>query len=329
MSDPALPADPADWSGPEDDEPMPDELRSELAAPNVRKLVDPRMLPARISHLRAAGVSGAHCLHAFQDDDDDSLSKRLGSGTHALLLGKPTALWEQESEASKKARDKALKLGKPIPKMTMAPRSGGEWEKFRKQNPGATILIRSEIDAARRMVDAIRANAHADRLLSVPDLICERTIFWSQLGRTRRSTPDIRALAGAHGPSFNAEIKTTRSAAPFWFALDAKRMAYHAQLADQAAAIEFETGSPPRESYIIAVENSRPHVVQVYEVPQTILEAGAKLVAIWMERLAMYEATNMWGGYSPRIETLEFIEHGGAVADPGWVTDDKEPGDAV
>jgi hypothetical protein len=290
----------------------------------MRKLVDPRTLPARLSHLRAAGESGAHCLHAFQDDDDDSLSKRLGTGTHALLLGKPTALWEQESKASKAARDKALKLGKPAPKVTMAPRSGDEWAKFRAQNPGATILIRSEMDAARRMVDAIRANAHADRLLSVPGLICERTILWSQLGRARRSTPDVRALAGAHGPSFNAEIKTARSVAPFWFALDAKRRGYHAQLADQSAAIAFETGSPPRESYIIAVESSRPHVVQVYEVPQSILEAGAKLVATWMERLAMYEATNMWGGYSPRIEVLEFVERGSDVADPSWMRDDEE-----
>lgn len=270
----------------------------ELDAP---RLVDPRTLPARVSHLKAAGVSGAHCLFAFQGDGGETLARRLGSGTHALLLGKPCVVFDQPSKASIEGKSKSKKPSK-------APRSGEVWADFQLQHSGAVILSRKEMDAAERMRDALMACGNAARLIHAADAIYEQTIIWSQLGRARRSTPDIRCAGDKDGRSFVAEIKTTRCAAPFPFGRDAKKLAYHAQLADQAAAIQYHTGKAPRSAYIIAVESARPHVVQVYEVPDAILEQGAQLCNMWLERLQMYEATGLWSGYSPRIETLEFFE---------------------
>lgn len=283
-------------------------LREELSADDRRLSVDPRTIPARIHHLRAAGRSGAHCLHSFStdDDDDDTVSTKLGTGVHSLLLGQPVVVWDQESDASIKRRDKAAKIGAPDPGITKAPRSGSQWEEFREKNPRALILNRSEHDSARRIVDAIMACGPASRLITAPGVIVERTILWDQEGRRRRSTPDLRRSADAWGPSFNCEIKTTRDASPHRFGVDCERMSYHAQLADQSAAIMAETGRAPSATYIICVETSRPHVAQVYEVPPTILERGAKLCSQWLSRLQLYEATDQWGGYSPRIEELEF-----------------------
>jgi hypothetical protein len=285
---------------------IPAELRAELAAPNAIKLVNPRALPARIHHLKAAGASGAHCLYAFQGDGAETLARRLGSGTHAMLLGKPVALWDQPSKASSTRKSKS----KAPAKESKAPRSGEAWKAFQAQHAGAVILNLKEMDAAKRMVDAIKSCGTADRLLTAPNAIYERSIIWAQCGRARQSTPDLRRGADGSGPSYNCEIKTARSAHRIAFGRDAKRLAYHAQLADQAAAIAYETGRPPTSSYIIAVESSRPHVVQVYEVPKTILEDGARLCMQWLERLQLYETTDQWGGYSQRIETLEFVEYG-------------------
>src|SRR4051812_47968660 len=125
-------------------------------------MIDPRTLPARIGHLKAAGLSGAHCFHSFQLDDSDSLSRRLGAGTHALLFGKPLATWDQPSKASVKRQEKAAKEGKPPTAVTKAPRSGEDWLAFTAAHPGAVILTGKEHDAAKRMVDAIRGNAIAD-----------------------------------------------------------------------------------------------------------------------------------------------------------------------
>lgn len=282
---------------------MPDDLRAELAAP-ARRLVDPRTMPARLHHLRAAGQTGAHCLHAFQDEDGDTLARRLGSGTHGLLLGKPVALWD---EPAKSGKGKAKR----------DPRSEA-WREFQAANVGAVILNAKEMDAARRMVDAIMACGPASRLLTAPGVIMEGTILFEQCGRRRQSTPDLRRNSDAWGPSFNAEIKTGRDVSPWRFGVDAERMTYHAQLADQAAAIEAHTGKPPRESFIVAVESPRPHVVQVYEVERKDLDRGAQLCAAWLERLQLYEATNQWGGYSPGVLPLEFPIRGGyAIADDG------------
>lgn len=278
-------------------------------------MIDTRLLPARVSHLKAAGVSGAHCLFSFADDSGDTLARRLGNGTHALLLGKTCEVWEQPSQAWIKARDKALDAGEDVPPVTLAPRSSKskDWLAFQAKHQGATILSRKEMDSANRMVDAILADGRAERLVRAPGIVYEQTILWSQLGRARRSTPDARCDGAADGRSFVLEIKTCRSAAPFQFGRDAKRFGYHAQLADQSEAIRVHTGKTPRDAYIVAVESKPPHVVQVYRVPPPLLEQGAKLCTAWLERLQMYEATNMWGGYSPRIEDLEFYDYNAPV----------------
>lgn len=285
----------------------------DLEAPR-RKVIDPRTLPARFHHLRAAGQSGAHCHHAFQGESDDSLAKRLGSGTHALLFKPETvAIWDRPSEASIKRAAKAEAAGEEPPPLTPAPRSGKEWARFVRENPGKAILTASERDAAKRMVDAIRTHPVAARLLFGAGMVYERSIVWSELGRARQSTPDAR------GHDHLVELKTTRCAAPWKFVRDAANMGYHAQLADQRAAIAHERGRAPREVYIVAVENVPPYVVQVYELKANTLELGDKLRLMWLEKLQMYEATNLWGGYSAGIEPLEILHDvGPAVADPDW-----------
>jgi hypothetical protein len=271
----------------------------DLAAP-ARRLVDPRTMPARFHHLRAAGQSGAHCLHAFQGDSGDTLAKRLGSGAHAITFDKPYEVWRQPAKKNP---------------AKVAPRSGDVWKAFQAKHAGKPIMTIAEYDHAMRVVDAIRNHPIAARLLFGAGMLHERSIVWSENGRSRQSTPDAR------GTSHLVELKTTRCAAPWRFTRDAANMGYHAQLADQRAAIAHEqNGRAPREVYIVAVENVPPYVVQVYELSATTLELGDKLRRLWLERLQIFEATDLWGGYSPGIEPLEILRDvGPEIADPEWV----------
>lgn len=275
------------------------EMEPDLESPR-RKVIDPRTLPARFHHLRAAGQSGAHAFHAFQGESDDSLAKRLGSGSHALLFGKPFAVW-----------DIPAKSGRGTAKRD--PRSEA-WKAFQKAHAGKPVLSVKEHAHAQRIRDAVHAHPVASRLLFGPGMVHERSIVWSELGRARQSTPDARGI------SHLVELKTTRCAAPWRFIRDASNMGYHAQLADQRAAIAHENGGrAPREVYIVAVENVPPYVVQVYELTPTTLELGDKLRLAWLERLQVYESTGLWGGYSPGIEPLEILHDiGPAIADPEW-----------
>lgn len=289
-----------DEESPGEDEPTP----AELEAPR-RKLVDPRTLPARFHHMRAAGLSGAHAMLAFQGDSPDSLAKRLGSGSHALLFGKPCALWDQPAKSGKG-------------KAKRDPRSEA-WRAFAAANAGAVILNAKEMGAAQRVADAIRSHGIASRLLFSPDVVHERSIIWAQNGRARQSTPD------AVGDHKLVELKTTRCAAPFRFLRDAEKMGYHAQLADQRAAVAYQRGGrPPRAVYIVAVENCPPYVVQVYEVLPSALERGERLCSLWLERLQVFEACDQWGGYSQAIEPWELLEPEAATPnppDPDWLSE--------
>lgn len=303
---------------PEDDGPPPDL--------DERRIIDPRTLPARFHNLRAAGLSGAHALLSFQGESPDSLARRLGSGGHAMLTGKPWKAYDQPSKASLERRAKVMKenrsgANKPLPPLTKAPRSGDDWKKFLAENQGKVILTPSEVAKAQAMCDAVKAHPIANRLLFTGDVIFERSIVWAQNGRARQTTPDARRADGEH----NTEIKTTRSAHPLWFLRDAAKYCYHAQLADQAAAIAHETGRAPRHSYIIAVESAPPHIVQVFEAVPATLEKGAALCEIWLDKLQVYEATQMWGGYSNRIEPWELVDPMDApIADPDWMETPNE-----
>lgn len=284
----------------------------------------PRVRPIRFHHLKAMGRCGAHALEALRSDGEETLAQRIGAGVHAMVFGKPVVKWDQLSKAAKSGKSKSRTP-------TKAPRSGEDWEAFRAANPGAVILTAKEWDHAAEMSAAIRAHGPASRLLFADGAIHERTIFFTQRGRARRSTPDVRH------PSFVCELKTTKDASPDRFLWDARKLGYHAQLADQCAAIEAETGRRPREAFIVAIEKARPHVIQVYELSRNALEQGERLAKSWLDDLLVAEASGVWRGYHPGIVEFDVPteEDRGGWFEDGWYEDDdedeagKENGDAA
>lgn len=286
-------------------EQMTAELRDELARNEARrKLVDPRTMPLRFHHLKAAGRSAAHAFEAFQGDGDETLATRLGTGAHSLLLGKPVALFDKPAKNGKGGK---------------APRQGEQWDAFRAENPGSTILIRSEYDTAVRVATAIRSNPEAAEWLSAPGVCYEQSIQWSQGGRARQSTPDIRC------PCRVTEVKTTKCAAPDRFKWDVKRYAYHAQLVDQRNAALAKFGVAPQELCIIAVEKKRPFVVQTYRLTPGDIEQGEKLLRFWFEQYMNAERSDSWGGYA--VGTLDLDLPGDDDEPSGIVFSDDDDSD--
>lgn len=280
---------------PPDAERMSAELRDELARNDARrKVIDPRTMPLRFHHLKAMGRSAAHAFEAFQGDGDETLATRLGAGAHAILLGKSVRLFDKPARNGKGGK---------------APRSGEQWDTFCRENPGATILIRSEWDTAMRVASAIRSNPEAESWLTSPGAVYETSIQWAQGGRARQSTPDIRC------PVRITEVKTTRSAAPDQFKWDVKRFCYHAQLVDQRNAALAKFGTAPRELCIIAVEKKRPFVVQTYRLTERDIEQGERIMRFWFEQYMNAERSNYWGGYAAGTLDLDLP------------SDDDDPGE--
>lgn len=277
----------------EESEQMTAELAGELAANNRELEVDTTAHRARFHNLKAMGQSPQHCRASFGDGRPDTLATRLGSGTHAMLFGLPHIMW------------------------TGKVRNGKIWDAFKTEHADKAIMNRKEWKRSEGMAKAIRSHALASRLLFGPGTIREQTIEWEQKGRSRRSTPDVRGLHHL------TELKTTRCAEPVRFNRDATFRCYHAQLADQAAAIKFETGKAPREAYIVAIESVYPYPITVLQLTERALEKGAALCASWLERLVSCETTRIWPPYSTRIEMfdvpdLDFEMNFEEPEDPEW-----------
>lgn len=254
------------------------ELAAELASNNLRLLVDPRTQPARFHNLKAMAQSAAHCFESFQSTRWDSLALRIGAGSHAMLFNQPYAVF------------------------TGKVRNGKVWDAFKEEHADKPILSVRERKRAEAIAASIRRHGEASALLFADGAIHEQTILWEQLGRARRSTPDVRH------PHWVVELKTTRCSEPNRFTRDGTFRGYHAQLADQLEAVRFETGRRPDKGYIVAVESVPPHAVTVLELTERALDRGAALCRGWLEQLLVCEGANHWPAYRECIEMFDVAD---------------------
>lgn len=259
-------------------ESMPDELRDELEHGDRREFVkDTRTVPARFHHLFAVGQSPAHGLAALRENRDrDTLALRLGAGVHAMVFGKPFVRFDGK-------RDKRTK----------------KYKEFLAEHAGKVIMSPGEYARAEAIATALRGHEIAGPLLFGAGKLTEHTILWEQHGRKRRSTPDV------HDTDEVVELKTARCAELERFAWDSSKRGYHAQVADQVAAVEASTGRRPKRAFIVVVETVWPHVVTVRRLTERALERGAWLCRTWLDRLIYCEETGEWPGYTTGIEPLD------------------------
>jgi len=256
-----------------------DELSGELAemldaSETERVYIDPRTIAARFSNLKYMAASPAHYEWRVQQQDDDSLARRIGRGGHAMLLGMPVVRY-------------------------MGRRAGKAWLSFRADNADKEILSPKEWAIADGITTAVRRHPIASKLL-LEDTTLEETIEWEFLGKKCTSRPDARL-----GTTRLVDLKTTRCAEPRKFERDAMWMGYHSQFAFYAKAIETAFGARPEECYCVAVESKPPFAVTVLELTPGALAQGEKLWRLWFERLLQCEAANHWPAYTDAIERLD------------------------
>lgn len=256
----------------------------DAALPDViprRAPIDPASLPVRHSRLKRMAQSPAHAYSSVQlgDDWDDTLSKRLGRATHALVFGQP------------------------IHTFTGKVRRGKEWDAFALEHRGECIVNEKERSKSEAVAKALRANPLAEQVLFAPGTMHEQRIDWTWMGRACRSTPD------AHTKSHLVDLKTARTADPQRFQWDGARMSYHSQLAFYQDAMAAKYGYPPKRVYIVAIEPAEPYAVTVFEVAQNALDMGRRANRLWMERWLGCEASNHWPAYCESIVPFD-------VADP-------------
>jgi hypothetical protein len=226
--------------------------------------------PLRFSRLKLMGRSAAHYA-AYQEDETRCME--LGTAADRLIFG----------------QGPVLAYPGPV-------RRGKEYDAFCQRNPDALILTQKDAAAALGIAEAVTACPDAMRLLTG---VRQQTLYWTFQGRACRGTPDVR------GDGFLTDLKTGETSDPRQFAWKVRRFAYHAQMAFYETGAQLAGLPAPTASYIVAVEQTPPHVVTVFKLTDRAIELGARLWRLWFEQLQVCEASGQFPAYSQAIVDLD------------------------
>ncbi len=239
------------------------------------------------STLKHLGKSPAHYLHNLSNPGDDTDARQRGRVTHL-------AVFEPERFALEVMVFPDKRVGK-------------KWELFEQANQGKELITPRMNETATAIADAARNHPIAARYLAGGK--SEHTITWLYQSPRIENLPyweveckgrlDFVADCGAI-----VDMKSTRDASPMGFAREVMRYEYHAQLAFYRDGYRAMTGVE-LPVVIVAVEASAPHVVQVYRLPDHVLELGRERYEQLLAHLNVCRQDARWPGYAEAEMELE------------------------
>jgi len=252
-----------------------------------------------LKHLRRSAL---HFQYAQEVEDEESKAMRLGGSTHCSILEpdefpRRYVLLPTEPDRS---LNRATKEGKARWAAWLEAHPGDEGldadayklAVFRDANPGKTPLSAGDYDNAIAMRNAVRQHPVAGPLLLKGE--AEQVLQWRDaLGLECKGRIDWRRNRAAF-----VDLKTARLIDQYRFAAAAWALGYFHQLAFYRRGIaKLERCS--REmvtAQIIAVENTPPFDVAVYEPDAESLEKADAEIDELLARLVLCRETNEWPG---------------------------------
>jgi hypothetical protein len=236
--------------------------------------------PLRFSALRQFAKSPAHYAAYLEQEQTATSGMDVGTAADILLLGGP----------------RVVAYPGPV-------RRGKEFEAFKAANADALIVTAKEYETAFGIAASVQS---CDLAMDLLTGIRQSTEFWTNNGRECRGTPDVR------GADYIVDLKTGETSDPRRFHWKVRTYAYHAAAAwylDGLHRVHFAaTGQPARvirAAFIIAVEQSPPHVVTVFKLTDHVLDMGERLWRTWFEQLQVCEASGEFPPYSQAIVDLD------------------------
>ena len=187
------------------------------------------------------------------------------------------AYWNKETKTTD-----AMQFGTIIHKMLLEPetftdefaifegarRAGKQWQEFKEQNEGKTLIKQQELDDANKIIN----NALSHPVLTEMMLNKEATeirLEWKHKGVDFKGFADL--LTTFNGRKCVVDIKTTFDAGRR-FERDLYYNDYKMQLAMYQDQYDKDT-----DAYIVAIETATPFNIQVYKLDDSLLFKG------WMD----------------------------------------------
>lgn len=286
---------------------------AEVAERDPRALeIDPRTRPVRFSALKHMAASPAHYRWACQDQREETLSMRIGSGTHALLFGTPKVVVYRGGDLTVQVEGTGKNKGTFTTKVKTYTdvRNGQLWDEFQAKHAGDCILSETELAKSEAMARAITSDMAADSLLFAPGAQHELDIHWEFRGRACKGRVD------ALTPTAIPDLKTTKDANPKWFPRQAYQMGWLSQATWYADGAE-AAGLGWRHPYLVAVENSAPYPVTVWRLTDAAIVEARRIYRAWFDQLLHCELENIWPGYAGDVLDLDvpgYLQRGDVAA---------------
>lgn len=173
--------------------------------------------------------------------------------------------------------------------------------KAKAKERGQLLIRQADMNEAREIACKVLTNPQCQTMFQIAREP-EYEVYWEEdgvkcKGKLDLYLPDLYVVV---------DYKTTTDASLDKFYWKVTELGYLLQLAHYQAGIRVLTGRTEFPGIlIIAQEQDAPYVVQVYEIPQELIDqAHAKR----KELLQVYRnciASNIWGGYSDQMMKLE------------------------
>ena len=232
------------------------------------------------STLKAGAKSMRHLHHAIiTTDDGDTSSRAILRLNHAAVLEPHT-------------------LDQDFVVWTGGNRVGKDWLAFKAAHEGRQIVKSDEMDAARRIATAIRANPTARDMLD--GALTEHTIEWTdaETGVKCKARMDVYK-PGSH----IADVKGDASVQDYAFARRVGANLYYAQAAWYQMGVESTTGER-LPYYLMPYETAEPHDCAVFEVDEDWLAPGRELCRRLLREYVAARDSGVWPGRYSGVMTL-------------------------
>jgi hypothetical protein len=220
--------------------------------------------------------------HHLNNPSEDTRSYLLGRMAHrSWLQGEDVPAWIGRRDLRNKAYQEYLEQHgeKPL-------------------NPKELEIVQGMVDALNRSADAMAIKSRCTEF--------EKPLIWTRNGIKCAGTLDMC------GPGILAELKSceSRKMHPEAFQRQGARWHYPEQCAWYSVGngvepiANLQTGGlimPWPETYVIAVENSKPFDVVVHRLGEMLLDKANDTVERWLETYSECLASGIWPGRAPGV----------------------------
>jgi hypothetical protein len=240
------------------------------------------------STAKAMGKSPAHYAHALTHRSPDTEPRKMGRLAHLAVF--------EPAVYARTVRTSELN------------RNSNAFKDFLEMAVLEGCEVIKEADHRRLMSisDAVRKHPVAGRYASGGQ--SEVTLLWTHRAAAMGALPgyelDCRArLDHLKLDEFVSDLKVVRDASPDGFGRACCDYRTFTQAAEYSDAVEALTGKR-LPYYLLAVENFAPFAVQVYQVPQPILDMGRDEYRGWFDRIHACRRDNRWPEYAEGVLEL-------------------------